>query len=347
MRFFHSFKTKNNKLSKPTCMITPDGNLHIYMVNVGQGDTTVIITPKGNVIVADAMRPSKLVKLLRDLGLKSKEPISQVVITHPHNDHFSGATRLVNEFAIQQATVAPFWHTFGMGSPSYQSLIGRFFEEDTNVTFLSGYSRWYPDGAMTEKENQNQSEVDTDAPFIEMLGPTNGLIRMLEDSNVFNTNHLSIMLRVRWRNFRMIITGDAQMENWAFFDQERMLEDKCQVLRASHHGSSNGTQWERLSRLNPTHVIVSSEPGMGHRLPDLTSSAVFLRYDNSNSRMVVITADSGTIHLQVEPNGRRTMRCFHDSPAAMIDLSSPHPLTPQKNPTDWGELLNLRIGEMG
>lgn len=328
-------------------MIIPDGNLHIYMLNVGQGDTTVIITPKGNVIIADVMRPSKVTQLLLDLGMENRKAISKLIITHPHSDHFSGANRLINDFEIRQATVAPFWHTFGMGPPTYQRLVGRFFDEGTNVTFLSGYSRWYPDGAMKESTNDSHSEVDPDATFLEMLGPTNGLIRMLEDANVFNTNHLSIMLRLRWKNFRMIIGGDAQMENWAFFDQERMLEDKCQVLRTSHHGSSNGTQWERLDRLNPSQVIISSDPGRGHRLPDLTSSAVFMRYDNNNTRMVVTTVDSGTIHLEVRPNGTRTTRCFHDSPNETINLSSSSPMTAQNNPTDWGALLNQRIHEMG
>jgi competence protein ComEC len=328
-------------------MIIPDGNLHIFMVNVGQGDTTVIITPKGNVIISDVMRPSKIVKLLSDLGLQSGESIAQLIITHPHTDHFSGGNRLVNNFEIRQATVAPFWHTFGMGPPTYQRLIGRFFDDETNVTFLSGYSRWYPDGAMKDNIDDSQPEVDPNAPFLEMLGPTNGLIRMLEDANVFNTNHLSIMLRLQWRNFRMIIGGDAQMENWAYFDQERMLEDKCQVLRTSHHGSSNGTQWERLDRLNPSLVIISSDPGRGHMLPDLTSSAVFFRYDNSNTRIAVTTVDSGTIHLEVKPNGTRTMRCFHEAPDDMINLSASELLTAQKNPTDWSALLNLRISEMG
>jgi competence protein ComEC len=328
-------------------MIIPDGNLHVYMVNVGQGDTTIIITPKGNVIVVDVMRPQKVVRLLNDLGHSPGDPIAQLTITHPHSDHFSGGNRLANEFTVRQATVAPFWHTFGMGPPTYQRLIGRLFDDDTNVTFLSGYSRWYPDGAMTAAVSESHPEVDTLAPFIEMLGPTNGLIRMLEDANVFNANHLSIMLRVQWRNFRMIIGGDAQMENWAFFDHERMMESKCQVLRTAHHGSSNGTQWERLDRLSPSQVIVSSDPGSGHLLPDLTSAAVFLRYDNGNDRMSVTTVDSGTIHLKVNSNGTRTMRCFHDNPAGNINLNISEPLSKQNNPTDWATLLNKRIADLG
>ncbi len=84
--------------------------------------------------------------------------------------------------------------------------------------------------------------IDPDKPYLEFLGPTNNMIKTLEEAKEFNTNHLSIMTRLTWGNFGMIITGDAQMENWSFFDEERLLEGRCQVLRASHHGSKNGTQ---------------------------------------------------------------------------------------------------------
>jgi hypothetical protein len=76
--------------------------------------------------------------------------------------------------------------------------------------------------------------IDPDKPFLELLGPTNNMVRNLEEAKAFNTNHLSIMTRLTWGNFGMINTGDAQMENWGFFDEERLLEGKCQVLRASH-----------------------------------------------------------------------------------------------------------------
>jgi len=36
---------------------TADGNLHVYMLSVGQGDTTVIVSPRGKVLIIDAMRP--------------------------------------------------------------------------------------------------------------------------------------------------------------------------------------------------------------------------------------------------------------------------------------------------
>lgn len=322
----------------------PNGNLHVYMLSVGQADTTVIISPRGRVIVIDATRPGKLIRLLDDLGLDGT--VEHLIITHPHEDHFSGGNRLALEKNIQQATVAPFWHTFGMGPQTYRRLIGRLEDQDTNVTFLSGYSRWYPDEALMADPGGGDPIIDPDAPFLELLGPTNGMVRLLEDANVFDTNHLTIMTRLSWRGFRMISTGDAQMENWAFFDAERMMEGPCQVLRAAHHGSPNGTQWERINRLSPSQVIISSDPGSGHRLPDLTSTAIFAKFDSVDGQMAAITRDTGTIHLEVTASGNRTLRRFSDQPAANVNLASPIALTEQSNPTDWPALLDDRVATL-
>lgn len=320
---------------------TADGNLHVYMLSVGQGDTTVIISPQGNVIIIDAMRPTKVLGLLNDLG--GDNTIEHLIVTHPHSDHFGGCNLLASDRTILEATIAPFWHEFGMGPPTYRRLIGRLEDQDTNVTFLSGYGRWYPDGAMTSPPPGQEPEIDPDKPFLELLGPTNGLVHMLENANVFETNHLSIMSRLTWRNFRMINTGDAQMENWSFFDHEHMLEDKCQVLRAAHHGSANGTQWERIDRLSPNQLIVSSDPEATHDLPDLCGAAIFAEFDSASGRIAAITRDTGTIHLRVTPAGGRRLTMYGDSPTDDIKLTAATSLTQTSNPTDWRALLNDRI----
>lgn len=323
---------------------SPDGNLHVFMLSVGQGDTTIIVSPEGNVMVIDAMRPTKILQLLSDLN--NDGTIQQLIITHPHSDHFSGGNKLAADLTIDEATLAPYWHEFGMGPPTYRRLVGRLDDQSTSCTFLSGYSRWFPDGAMTTPPGSTTPEIDPDKPFLELVGPTNGMVGDLEEANVFNTNHLSIMTRLRWRNFKMISAGDAQLENWQFFDRERLMNEKCQVLRTAHHGSSNGTQWERIDRLDPSELIVSSDPGAGHHLPDLMSSAIFTKYNVTTNRWAVVTRDTGSIHLTVTSAGKRTYESFGDGPSDTVDLSAATVLNQSTNPTDWQALLALRMSSL-
>ncbi|MDX1479229.1 MAG: MBL fold metallo-hydrolase [Saprospiraceae bacterium] len=324
----------------------PDGLLHIYVVNVGQGDTTIIVSPQGTVTVIDAQRPDKLERFLTaELGLDGT--IEHLIITHPHADHFNGANRLASSFAVTRATFAPSWHEFGLGPPTYQGLVSALEASGTIINFLSGYSRWYPDNLLVVPAGATSPVVDEDALYIELLGPTNALIRSLEGAQHFNTNHLSIMARVNWQSARMIIAADAQMENWAFFREEGLMEENCQVLRSAHHGSKNGTQWELIDRIDPAYVIISSDPDGRHHIPDLVGSGIFTDFNNPNNRRsVVMTSDSGTIHLQ-STNGRRfTLEFGAEGVNDPVDLSQMTRLTHNSNPTNIFDLLNTRIAEI-
>jgi pyrroline-5-carboxylate reductase len=52
--------------------------LAIYLLNVGQADTSVIQTPAGNIVIVDAVSPEKLTDLLAQL--RPDREISQLII---------------------------------------------------------------------------------------------------------------------------------------------------------------------------------------------------------------------------------------------------------------------------
>jgi competence protein ComEC len=297
----------------PDMTADADGNLHIYFLNAGQADSTVIITPKGKIVIIDAMKPKKLKKLLEDKGNNIGDSIEHLIITHPHDDHYGAANFLTENRKILQATFAPFWNEGGMGAPAYMAIMASLYKQDTKVIFQSGYSRWYPEDVLTQPHLPNEKpEIDPKQPCLEILGPTNQIIRNLEESDIFDVNHLSLMCRFTWNNFSVLICGDAQMENWNSFDDEHLMEEKCTILRTAHHGSKNGTQWERLKRLSPSMVIISSHPEISDKLPDLPATAVFTEFEKKESGFATITKDTGTIHVKVSPSGRKTIEMYKE-----------------------------------
>ena len=325
-------------------MIASDNYLHVYMLSVGQADTTIIVSPGGSVTIIDAVKPQKVKNLLNQLGNDGN--IEHLIVTHPHSDHFSACNNLALNLNINRATLAPFWNAFGMGPQTYRRFVGRLEEQGTNINFLSGYSRWYPDDVMKTPSPDSDPIIDTDKPFFEFLGPTNDLIQKLDEANVLETNHLSIMSRLTWRSFRMVIAGDAQMENWASFDEEHLLEDKCQVLRAAHHGSKNGTQWERINRLSPSRIIISSDPDVEDELPDLCGSSIFAKFDSSVGKFASITRHTGTIYLRVASDGTKRFRMMRELPNDTVNLDNYTELTESENPTIWKSLLQSRVDEL-
>lgn len=304
-------------------------SLEIYLLNVGQADTSVIKTPEGNVIIVDAVRPKKLRNVLNEI--RPDGVIEHLIVTHPHRDHYSGVGSLLSNFDVRRVTLAPFWHE--PGRAGYHAIINQMSALGTPVRFLSGYERVYPDGG-TFPDFENK-------PSLELLGPSNSALEELFEAGVLNPNHLSIITRLTYGKFSMVIASDAQMENWDHFDREGMLEDKCDVLRAAHHGSKRGSQWERLERLSPSLVVVSSDPGGHHHLPDVVGGVIFLEFDKGEKRAVALTHDTGTIKIEVaDPNSpERSIVAFGDGPGDDVFPGQPVALAQ----TDWSELVSRRM----
>ena len=303
--------------------------LAIYLLNVGQADTSVIQTPAGNIIVIDAVSPKKLTDLLSQL--RPDGEIAQLIITHPHDDHYRGADSLLDKFHVQRATLAPFWQE--PGPTGYHAIINRLSELQVPTRFLCGYERLYPDGGTS-------SEVD-DSLLLELLGPANSTLDQLARSATLEPNHLSIITRLCYGKFTMVFAADAQMENWQHFDEEGLLEKKCTILRAAHHGSKRGSQWERIERLSPSLVVVSSDPNGEHELPDLVGSVIFLEFSKQDGQSAVLTHTSGTIKIEVSDpgTGQRTITALGDSANDLVFSGQSGPL-PE---TDWAALVETRL----
>jgi competence protein ComEC len=307
-----------------------NGKMWVFCINVGQGDTTVIATPANKVIIIDAVNAKKVIRLLSDLGFTDQDEINHIVVSHPHNDHYSGVERLINAFReINALTLTSLWR-YDENKPGYNSIINTAVQTEIPVTFLSGYTQVFPD----------QSPVlDPRTPRLELLGPSNQFIENLYEAKTLNTNHRSIIARLQWDDFRMVIAGDAQMETWAHFDSEQMLDDPCSVLRSAHHGSANGTQFERVTRMAAEVAIVSSDPDGKDKLPDLIGRATFLRYSTSSKKpLVALTNDTGTIKLEIEPSGAYKVFSYGEGRSQNIPLQNEQELTNDSNPTDWGLL---------
>ena len=300
-------------------------NLEIYVLNVGQADTSIIRTPDDNLIVIDAVRPRKVKQILN--AIKPGGPISHLIVTHPHLDHYSAVSGLLKAFTVERVTLAPFWYE--PGTPGYHKIINRIQDNHIPVHFLSGYERVYPDGgAYPDYE---------DRPYVELLGPPNNILANLKGSDALTPNHLSIIARLTHEEFSMVFAADAQMENWAHYDREGMLEKKCDVLKAAHHGSRRGSQWERLERLSPRLVIVSSDPSTGHELPDLIGSVIFLEYDKERGHTVALTRETGTVKIVVDnpASGRFTALSYGEAADAAVPLGTDAPLPPTVSGAGW------------
>ena len=114
------------------------------------------------------------------------------------------------------------------------------------------------------------------------------------------------------------------------------------MLRAAHHGSANGTQFERITRLAAEVLIVSSDPNGKDKLPDLIGRATFLRYaESSRKPSVALTFDTGTIKIEVDQNGSYDVFHYGESKKDNNPLQSKQQLS--KAATDWKVLTQAGL----
>ena len=308
------------------------GALEIYVLNVGQADTAIVKSPGGKIVVIDAYEPHKIAHVLDAMlyeGEATEPEIAHLIVTHPHYDHYRAVPAMFRRYAVKNVILGPLWHQ--ESSKGYQHMIHTLQTHGVPVRLVAGYERTYPD----------ENLFDEQAMVLEMLGPPNHLLAELDRSKALETNHLSIITRLSYGKFSMVFPGDAQMENWAYYDREGMLGERCDVMMAAHHGSKHGAQWERLARLSPRLVIVAADPESHHRLPDLIGAATFLEYEVRSRAKVALTAKTGTIRITVpKPDSRRFQTvCYGDTPKETPVAARERPLPD----TGWRAIVEDKL----
>ena len=79
--------------------IPNDGNLRVYCLDVGQGDSILVVSENKTMLIDASTNQmgSRVVKYLNDLGISK---IDYLVGTHPHEDHIGGLDDVIKNFEI-------------------------------------------------------------------------------------------------------------------------------------------------------------------------------------------------------------------------------------------------------
>ncbi len=99
---------------------TTSGVLHFHFVNVGQGDSTVIQAPDGQIMLIDGGDPNTgIVQYMQSLGVKR---IDLMVATHPHADHISGLVQVLQAFPVTKVIYGGEIYTTKTPVPCYNNI---------------------------------------------------------------------------------------------------------------------------------------------------------------------------------------------------------------------------------
>ncbi|NUQ20331.1 MAG: DNA internalization-related competence protein ComEC/Rec2, partial [Gemmatimonadaceae bacterium] len=259
------------------------GEVELHMIDVGQGDALALRTPRGRWVVFDAGRTwtggdagkSTVVPYLRARGGE----VYAFVLSHPHADHVGGAASVLR--AMQPSLYV---------DAGYPGPTGSYRESLLAARELG--TRWM-------RAHPGDSLV-VDGVTLSFLAPDSAWTAQLEDANLAST-----VVRVRYRDVRFLLTGDAEgpEERWLLEHERESLA--AEVLKVAHHGSVTSTTPDFLAAVHPRVALVSVGAGnsYGHPGPSVmrdlaASGAEVLRTDRLGS--VIVSTNGVALSLHTE-----------------------------------------------
>ncbi len=234
-------------LLAPRLSLRQSTQLRVVFLDVGQGDSCVIQTPTGQVIVIDTgnrsldgqddMGRRVVAPYLRSQGVQR---VDLLLLTHPDLDHIGGADTLLDRFPVGMLA------TNGQDrQPNQEEVVKRATQT----------------GVAVHHARQGETMDLGGGVVAQVVAPIG------DDVNEPTNSH-SVVLRLTYGASSLLLTGDADTA-----EEERILQggtlSSTQLLKVGHHGSRTSTTEPFLRRVAPKIAVISvgKRNPFGHPAP--------------------------------------------------------------------------------
>ena len=252
------------------------GKLKIHFINVGQGDACLIIGENNTKILIDGGGSSSydvgknvLLPYLLDRQITC---LDYIIISHFDDDHATGVAQILGKIDVSSI------------------ILTKQLEENDTYRHILSISKEKKIKLIYVKEGD---VLKIGGIKISIIHPENKLMI----NKPMNNN--SIVCKVEYNSFSMLLTGDIEMEAEELILRKN-INLKADVLKVAHHGSKTSTTEEFLKTVNPKVALigVGKNNNFGH-----PSNEVVQRLKENGTR-IYRTDENGEISITVNKKGR-------------------------------------------
>jgi competence protein ComEC len=223
------------------CVVPPQlqrrrGALEVTTIDVGQGDSILLVAPDGHTLLVDAGGIPHWMHSELDIGEDVVSPylwsrgvrhLDAVAITHAHADHIGGMKAVLANFRPREL-----WLGAIPPSPELANVMQE--AKDLKIAVVSFKA--------------GDSFTDDDL-FFRILAPAGD-----GENSARKRNDESLVMSVRYGHTTALLEGDAEKES-----ERRIAEQEPQadLLKVAHHGSATSTIPELLAAVHPRFAVIS------------------------------------------------------------------------------------------
>ncbi len=245
-----------------------DGQLHVWLLDIGHSNAALIQTPGGAQALVDGGRfPARLLTAIGDRLPFYDREIEILAITHPDAWDIAALNSVLERYTVG----AVLYHGQANRDPALESLFERLRQSDTSIVEVkAGYKLEFSDGAAIEVLHPQSRPKITD-----------------------RLNDHVMALLVTYGDASFILTSDLSVDG-----QREMLSngvvEHATVLQVPQHGAARALDQNFLQAVAPQIALLQSDRANRRGDPDGDTLAML------NETRLFRTDKLGTIHLRTD-----------------------------------------------
>jgi competence protein ComEC len=220
----------------PTHPRTAAGVLELTAIDVGQGDSILLVSPEGRTLLVDGGGLPHWVQSELDIGEDAVSPylwwrgisrLDVVALTHAHADHMGEMGAVLANFRPREL-----WLGVDSPSPELQELVHEAKALGIRVV-----------------QHREGNRLDLGGAAVRILAPPIGFV-----GSTSRPNDESLVMKITYRGTSALLERDAERST-----EERVAEEEPQadLLKVGHHGSNTSTIPELLAKVHPRFAVIS------------------------------------------------------------------------------------------